>query len=340
MSFREGDQVVFAKAAAGKLKRDAAAVTPDTLYDLASLTKPFVAMTALRLAASGRLNLSARLDSIIGDARGGASGAATLEQLFSHRSGLAPWGGLYLDVPHEPGGGPARRWVLSEAARRSEGQPGEAMVYSDLGYMLAGAAMARIVGRPLDVLVREQITEPLGIADKVFFAGGAPSDVRAQLSRLAAPTERCDWRGRIVQGEVHDENCYALGGVSGHAGLFGIAEAVATFGRAVLDSLKGRRDFLNAEMLGHALAPQPGGSYVMGWDLKQAEGSSAGRRMGPHTFGHLGFTGTSLWCDPDADVVIVLLTNRVHPSRANEKIRAFRPAFHDGVMGSLRQAPA
>lgn len=335
IGWRESGEAVYCVARGGRLSYTApTAVRDDTPYDLASLTKPFVAMAALRLVTRGVIELDARADSILSDVRGGAAAGATLEQLLTHRAGLAPWGGLYLDVPHEPGSAAARRWILSEAARRMEEDATGGAIYSDLGYIIAGEMIARAAGDTLDRVVRAEVTEPLSIDGEVYFAGGLPSDRRAALARRAAPTERCEWRGRIVRGEVHDENCAALGGVSGHAGLFGDAPGVAVFGRAVLDSLLGRSEFLPKDAVTAALAERPGGTHRLGWDIKSGEPSAAGRRMSAGTFGHLGFTGTSIWCDPVRDLVVVLLTNRVHPSRANEKIKGFRPAFHDGVVAA------
>jgi CubicO group peptidase (beta-lactamase class C family) len=184
-------------------------------------------------------------------------------------------------------------------------------------------------------VVAREITEPLGIAGDMFFPAALPPDRRAQIVREAAPTEWCEWRGRLIRGEVHDENSAAFGGVAGNAGLFGTARGVATFGRAVLDSLLGRGSFLPKHLVEHALAPIEGTTIRLGWDAKSAENSSAGRRVSAKAFGHLGFTGTSIWCDPDRDIVIVLLTNRVHPSRANERTKGFRPGFHDGVLAAL-----
>ena len=326
---------MFAEAAAGRLLPPAGpAVEVRTPYDLASLTKPFVAMAALRLVAAGRLSLDVKADSVVSDVRGGPGGEATLERLLTHRSGLAAWGGLYLDVPHDPGSAAARRWILNEAARRKD-ETGNQVVYSDLGYLIAGEVVAKAAAQPLDRVIASEITEPLGIADEVFYAGALTAEKRAQLHRQAAPTERCDWRGRIIRGEVHDENCAALGGVAGHAGLFGTAHGVAVFGRSLLDCLHDRSDHWPKALLTAALAERDGGSHVLGWDRKDAADSAGGRRLGPKSFGHLGFTGTSIWCDPERDVVVVLLTNRVHPSRANEKIKGFRPAFHDGVVAAF-----
>jgi CubicO group peptidase (beta-lactamase class C family) len=139
----------------------------------------------------------------------------------------------------------------------------------------------------------------------------------------------------VVQGEVHDENAYALGGVAGHAGLFGTARDAVTLGRAALDCLKGESGWFEPEVMRGMIAPRAGGAHRLGWDGRGAQSPSSGERMGPRTFGHLGFTGTSLWCDPDADVAIALVTNRVHPTRENGGIRALRPAIHDAVLEAL-----
>ena len=196
-------------------------------------------------------------------------------------------------------------------------------------------ATNRSAGEKLDKVISREITDPLGISSEIFFPAALPPDRRAHIARDAAPTEHCEWRGRLIRGEVHDENSAAFGGVAGNAGLFATARAMATFGRAILDSLYGRSDFLPKELVERALAPRAGTTLRLGWDTKSPKDSSAGRRMGPKTFGHLGFTGTSIWCDPERDVVVVLLTNRVHPSRANERIKGFRPGFHDGLLAAL-----
>jgi len=336
ISWREGDEVVYVEVAAGKLRAGEAEVKAATPYDLASITKPFVAMTALRLHAAGRLSLDTRTDTVVSDVRGGVGGTATLEALLTHRAGLAAWGGLYLDVPHDAGSAAARRWILSEASRRPAEGETTGVLYSDLGYLIAGEVIARIAGDKLDKVVARAVTDPLGISRDIYYPAALPPDRRAQVVREAAPTEHCEWRGRLIRGEVHDENCAAFGGIAGNAGLFGTARGVAVFGRACLDSLLGKSDFLSKELMEKALAPRPdGGTLRLGWDTKSAKDSSAGRRMSDQAFGHLGFTGTSVWCDPERDLVIVLLSNRVHPSRANERIKGFRPGFHDGIIAAL-----
>ena len=336
VSWREHGETQVAVSCAGRLTPGGGRTGPDTPYDLASITKPFVATSALRLVASSQLALDVRAESYISDIRGTIGGQATLEELLSHRSGLAAWGGLYLDVPHERGTPAARRWIISEAARRPAEEDRGKVIYSDLGYMLAGELISKIAGCTLDQVVAEQVTEPLGIAGEVYYAGVASPERKGTLIRTAAPTEMCDWRGRVARGEVHDENCAALAGVSGHAGLFGTARGVAIFGRALLDSLQKRLDFLPSDLIAKALTRPVGSTstYRLGWDSK-GDDARTGKRLSPHSFGHFGFTGTSLWCDPARDVVLVLLTNRVHKSRANEKIKGFRPAFHDGILAVL-----
>lgn len=333
IAYRDGDERVYVSAAAGCLEPGGEPVVEETFYDLASLTKSLTATTALRMADAGKADLDVPIGHALCDLRGGAAENIDLRTLLSHRSGLEAWGGFYLDVPHEPGTGAARRWIISEASRRiSDSSKARKCVYSDLGYIIAGELLARTNKTTLDVAVRQWVTEPLHIEKTLFFAGESG---HGSLLKHAAPTERCDWRERVIRGEVQDENCAALGGVSGHAGLFGTAESVARFGAEMLRVFHGSSSFLPKAALATSLAdPGDGATWRMGWDTRSETGSSGGQRLSMNAFGHLGFTGTSLWCDPERDVAIVLLSNRVHPSRANDKIRGFRPAFHDGVVAA------
>lgn len=334
-SFHQDGALILAEGVAGKLGLEggSAAVRTDTIYDLASITKSFVAIAALVAADRGQIDLDCPGEHVIGDLRGGVAADITLRQLLAHRAGLSAWGGLFLDLPHALGSPAARRWIVGEAARRREWPSDERIEYSDLGYIVAGAMISAMAGAPLDRVIAENVTGPLGIRQEVFYLGGSGAPPRTIVARRIAPTERCDFRGRIIRAEVHDENAAAMGGISGHAGLFGTARGVAAFARALLDVIALRSDLFPREALLSALEPQKGSSYRLGFDGKSEKGSSAGLRMDPSAFGHLGFTGTSFWCDPRRDLGIVLLTNRVHPSRANKKIVGFRPAFHDGIVG-------
>jgi CubicO group peptidase (beta-lactamase class C family) len=321
------------EATSGRVSPDVGAppVETGTFFDLGGLTQAVAATCALRLAARRAIDLDARAESVLQEVRGVQLGEATLRDLFRHTAGLDRWGGLYLDVPHGVGTAAARRWVVAEAARRvGETATGES-AFSDLGYLIAGELLARVASDDLATLVAREVLEPLGLTDDLLYPAALPADRRARLLRGAAATERCQWRGTLLVGEVQDENAAAMGGVAGHAGLFGRAGAVASFGMAILDVLDGRSAFLPRELQRAALEGES--AWRFGW--RSRVGAACGRRLGPRAFGVDGFTGCSLWCDPDRMLVIALLTNRISPSRINERIDHFRPAFHDGVLAAL-----
>ncbi|MDB4972652.1 MAG: Beta-lactamase class [Myxococcaceae bacterium] len=316
---------------AGRLAPHEAEVALGTPYDLASLTKPLVAIAALRLAQRGLLDLHAPVCLHLPELEATHGGDSSLSSLLSHRAGLAAWGSLYREFDAPPGSAAMKRFMLREAATRvAEGLPPGQSLYSDFGYLLAGEVLARAAGAPLNEVLSREVTGPLGLADQIYYAAALEPEARARLVASAAPTERCSVRGRVLRGEVHDENCYAFGGVAGHAGLFGTASAVLSFGLSVLAALEGRSLWLDQALLRWALKPR-GAGHVVGWDTKSAEGSSAGDQFSEQSFGHLGFTGTSIWCDPTRRLCAVLLSNRVHPTRDNIAIRAFRPRFHDAM---------
>ena len=304
-------------------------VTDDTIYDLASLTKPWVAMAALRLHQAGVFELGARVDELIPEATGLPVGARNWEEILSHRSGLEAWVPFYETLPAEPGSDAARAWILAELLPHWDATKVGISVYSDLGYILAGVAMSRAEDRPLSEIVAERVACQLGVDDAVFF-GASPPEPGWKVR--CAPTGWSPWRERILLGEVHDDNCAALGGVAGHAGMFGSAQSVAKFGTACVGAWRGRRGASEEELIRHSTAVRPGGTHRLGWDGKAVQGSAAGSLIDADAFGHLGFTGTSLWCDPRRQLVVVLLTNRVAVSDDNAAIRAFRPVFHDAVI--------
>jgi CubicO group peptidase (beta-lactamase class C family) len=322
------------EACAGSLEPAGAPVELSTPYDLASLTKPVVSTLALRLKQHGLINFNDPVTHWLPELARSAAGKENLESLLSHRAGLTPWGSLFRDVPAGLDAAARRAHMLLDAASRVVPEPRAlGSVYSDLGYLIAGAALSRAAGAELDVLVRREVTEPLGVGDQMFYAASLSDSERVAFAARVAPTEQCSYRGRVVRGEVHDENCFAYGGICGHAGLFGTARAVLRFGLALLDVLRGRSSFLEPALLAWALAPRPGGGHVVGWDSKSREGSSAGALFSDQSFGHLGFTGTSIWCDPVRQRCAVLLSNRVHPTRDNILIRELRPRFHDLCAG-------
>lgn len=307
-------------------------VATDTLYDLASLTKPFVAMTALRLYQAGRFPLDGTVQELVAEAEALPIGTQTWDRVLSHRSGLAAWEPFYERTPESPGSSAARAWIIEDLLHRWDEQRVGTAVYSDLGYILVGEAMERAAGESLDALVDRTLTRPLGVEESIFFAAVR---MDAAWASRCAPTGWSAWRARALLGEVHDDNCAALGGVAGHAGMFGTAHAVAAFGAACIGAWHGRRGALEEEAIRFATAERPGGSHRLGWDGKTQTDSSAGTSMDATSFGHLGFTGTSIWCDPRRQIVVVLLTNRVAVSDDNAAIRAFRPMFHDAIVAAF-----
>jgi CubicO group peptidase (beta-lactamase class C family) len=301
----------------------------ETLFDLASVTKPMTAWAIAEADMDPRSPLRAYWRA----AEGTASADVPLEEVLAHRAGLEAHVALFGPLLRGERVDAAAALRLAADARRADATGpcppgGFAPVYSDMGYAIAGAALAaragaRDAGEATCALVaaRLGVGTSLGTARELSAAG-------VDVVALAAPTEHVPWRGGLVRGRVHDENAWALTGEggSGHAGMFGTIDAVLAFGRAVLDAtLAGDARF---EWL---VRERPGGTLRAGFDGKSAEGSSAGSVAGPRAFGHLGFTGTSLWIDPDARAVVALLTNRVCPTRDNVAIRAARPLVHDAL---------
>ena len=210
---------------------------------------------------------------------------------------------------------------------------GFAPVYSDLGYARGGEALARAEGAAdAGEAIERLVVEALG-RDDLGTARALAARAAVEFDARVRPTEVVAWRGGEVRGAVHDENAWALTGTggSGHAGMFGTVSAMLAFGCAVFDAIERAEGPLCAGDLSWLVRPRPGGTLRAGFDGKSEAGSSAGERAGPRTFGHLGFTGTSLWIDPDACAVVVVLTNRVHPTRDNVTIRAARPVAHDAL---------
>ena len=321
---------------------DSPAIRPRTLFDCASLTKVVTTTTvAMMLVERGLLHLDAQIGDCLpefldaDDALAEERKNVTARHLLAHTSGLPAYVRFYLR---------ARRpeHVLAEAMTLPlECPPGAKTVYSDVGFILLGEVIARSAERAasdapkymLDRFCARELFRPLGMADTMF----NPPLVRKDA---IAPTERDDaFRHRLVQGEVHDENAWVMGGVAPHAGLFSIAEDLANFCQFMLNqgSWNGQqliqpqtiREFTRYS------AAQEGSPRGLGWDKPSAP-SSSGKYFSPASYGHLGFTGTSMWIDPEKQLYVVLLTNRIYPTRANEAIREFRPAFHDAVLEALR----
>lgn len=338
VAVREGPGWRVSVGSAGRTLRGPA--TPETVFDLASLTKSFVATAFAQLTELGVLENTTPLGRLLEEAGGTSSEHTPLELLLSHRAGLPAHQAFFAPLSQKLPfmRGPALRSAAASAlsAPTLSAPQGFPPVYSDLGFLLAGIAMERRLGEPLDLLVRKHVTQPLGIS-----AGSARQwlDARVEFQERVAPTERVPFRGGLVVGVTHDENAWAFSGhgLCGHAGLFGTVSDVLGFGMALLDSLSSRSsEWLQPKTVAALIAERPGSSLRLGFDTKSGPNSSAGTIASDRTFGHLGFTGTSFWCDPVADAVTVLLTNRVSPTRENQAIRVARPAIHDTLLRTAR----
>ena len=327
-------------AAFGALTFDphAPAATPDTIFDLASLTKVIATTTlAMRAADAGRISLDDPLSRWLAEWRGADREHVTIRHLLAHSSGLTAYLPFYRDHTGRP------EFEHSICRLPLEYPPGSQSVYSDLGFILLAfiledaAAAANRSARPPGAFdpsssLAEQFHRVGSFLTSDPLAFNPPRPWRPRC----APTEIDAWRGRLLTGEVHDENCWALGGAAGHAGLFGTAAAVGTFARAVLRTIHGDPVLCRADTLRTFIARStvPGSSRALGWDTMLPT-SSCGTRMSPSSIGHTGFTGTSLWIDWERDLYVVLLTNRVHPTRENDAIRQIRPAVHDAVVDAF-----
>jgi CubicO group peptidase (beta-lactamase class C family) len=199
--------------------------------------------------------------------------------------------------------------------------------------ILLGEILERVAGQPMDVFLEERVYGPLGMKDTGFLPA-------VELRDRIAPTEDDPWRGYVVRGEVHDENAHALGGVAPHAGVFSTAPDVARFLQMILNGGVFAHQRIVSRDIVEAWTKKagiPDSDRAIGWDTKSAEKSSAGRFFSPDSFGHLGYTGTSMWVDPERELFVVLLTNRVHPTRENNLIRKVRPAVADAVVQALER---
>lgn len=315
-------------------------VDAETVYDLASLTKPLAAaLGILFLLKEGRVQLATRVSDIFPRTKKTFLHRVSIKDLLCHSAGFAAHQPYYLQLSGLAEDARKEKLLDLLAAESPAYAPGSMSIYSDLGFMLLGLIIEKKSGMSLPVFFKEKIAGPLGLADSIFYAAADREDFGEAKKRRCAPTEQCPMRKKQLCGEVSDENAHALGGAAGHAGLFGTIDGVLEMGVHLLDQWQGREEHPSylASDLRHFLQRQdvPGSTWALGFDTPSPAGSSGGRYLAPVSAGHLGFTGTSFWIDPTRDLVMVLLSNRVHPSRENSRIKQFRPLFHETVMESL-----
>ncbi|HUD71463.1 MAG TPA: serine hydrolase domain-containing protein [Dongiaceae bacterium] len=330
----EGDRVI-AEGAVGDAVREPEVLpaTCATLYDLASLTKPLAtAIIAVRLAAAGRLRLDDRLgDRIDGWSPRDARGGLTLLDLLTHRSGLPAWDALYAHAT-DRAGRIARLQALPPAH-----PPLLGVTYSCPNYLLLGFAIERTAGATLEGLFRDLVGAPLGGPDILYrpgrerrprIAATERGNARERALAGAAAASYNAWRSEIIWGDVHDNNAHSLGGVAGNAGLFGSARGVATVAREFLPGGRGLFGDEERALFAHDFTPGLDQARSVGFQIAATPGSAAGAALARESFGHTGFTGTSLWVDPRSRRLYVLLTNRVHPRWQDFDMNALRREFH------------
>jgi CubicO group peptidase (beta-lactamase class C family) len=341
---RSHDKVVYHHAVGhmGHPPYDRPALT-ETIYDLASLTKPLATTTAiLCLLQDGQLDLDQPVQEWISEWKSTSYQTTTIRQLLHHSSGLPAWRPYYEAL--SPAGLPPKNenerqgriqgLLRTIAEEPLEYEPGNQSVYSDLGFIALGVVIEQCVGSSLAEYCRKRIYDSLNI-NPLFFIdteghlAGGDGDLT-----YVVPTEHDPWRGRLVHADVHDENAYALGGIAGHAGLFGTALCVSQVSGAWLQAVLGRSSLLPSDLAQQFVQRQDfsgTSSWALGWDTP-SQPSSSGRHFSQESFGHLGYAGTSLWIDPVRELEVILLSNRVHPTRTNKQIKDFRPKLHDLVV--------
>jgi len=321
---RAGGAVV-GEIAVGERVPGGVPATADSIFDLASLTKLFTGTTLLALFDRRAVALDDPVVGVIPEfaGRDPRRRRVTFRHLLTHASGLP----AHVNLREEIGAAAVIERVCSTPLSFA---PGADVIYSDLGFMLVGEAIERISKLPLADAVQSLVADPLGIEDVSF----RPA---ARMRERVVCTENDRWRGRLLSGEVHDENCWAMGGVAGHAGLFGTAASVADLAEAYREggAIEQRRVLARpTTMLAvreSALSKDGQERRGLAWGLKVSDASSCGARFSMRSYGHTGYTGTSVWVDPRRRLTVALLTNRVHLSRNPDPVRALRIAIHDAV---------
>jgi CubicO group peptidase (beta-lactamase class C family) len=334
---RMGEELAFTQVCG------AAALVPErfearesTIYDLASLTK-VMATTAgvMLLVADGRVALDAPVATYLPSFAERGKEKITVRHLLTHSSGLRPWRAYHADLLERDrrrgenvvGTADGKREITNRVLRSAPvHEPGEASVYGDLDFIALGALVEAVSGEELDVFCTHRIYQPLGLVDTHF--NHLP--YTGERARYAA-TEQCSWRERVLWGEVHDPNAWAMGGVAGHAGLFSTAKEVMRFGQEMLAADRGQSAIFPAEVAREFFRRQeiaPGSDWALGWDTPTDGQSTSGHHFSKRSIGHTGFTGTSLWIDLERGMIVVILSNRIHLVAKRSRFE-LRPFVHD-----------
>lgn len=335
LAARQGEILFHQAFGRFEYSENSSPVKPDTTYDLASLTKVVATTPAIMLLVEqGELRLDHTLANFYRELQNDPKAGITIADLLSHQSGLPAWKPLYEDLGLQIADcglqkkGEIVKKVLNIPL---EYEIGEKAVYSDLGFILLYDLVEKISTLPFDVFCRDQIFQPLRLRSLQF---NPPEKLRKQIP----PTGSDGFRKELIRGQVNDSNCFVMGGISGHAGLFGTAEDAAAIGQLFIQKgiYNSRRLFRASTVEVFTRKHRPAVSArALGWD-SAAPGGSAGNRFSENSIGHLGFTGTSLWIDLAREIIVVLLCNRVHPDPQKNRMGEVRPRLHDAILEQLR----
>ncbi len=312
-----------------------AVMTRNTLFDLASLTKPLATTLAvMSLVQDSKLNLEQTVASVLPDFLDPGVSCVTVRHLLAHSSGLPAYRPYYIrlmQIPSIQRPEYLKRMLTNECLRTL---PDSGGVYSDIGFMILRWIVETITGKRLDHFLYETIYRPLGLKHLLFFEANQMPDT----DDIAA-TELCPWRRQLLKGRVHDDNAFAVGGIDGHAGLFGTAADVGSLLSLLLSAYRGQpadSEWISPELIRCFWSRHEPSKRALGFDMPSPVGASCGCYFPETAVGHLGYTGTSFWIDVEHAVIVILLTNRVHPSRWNVEIRRFRPLVHNQIMQDMK----
>lgn len=317
-------------------------MTRDTIFDLASLTKPLATATSIMLLVQKKMiGLSDSIGKHMPIFRQSGKANITVRELLAHASGLPAHRPYYENLSHVPVSARASVLDLLLAGEPLCHPPGKTCLYSDLGFMVLGRLIESLTNAPLNKAVESLILKPINLSGLFFLPGNVS---RQEIGLTYAATLDCPWRARVLEGEVHDENAYVLGGVAGHAGLFGTAAAVYSLLNELMEAYHAYNGRPGSGLFSQELTrtffqkySKDAGTWALGFDTPSRPGSSSGELFSDQSVGHLGYTGTSFWMDLDARVIVILLTNRLYYGTANEKMKAFRPQFHNRVMSAMAE---
>jgi len=331
---QEEDIVFFDTVGNRTLRPQSLPMEKETRFDLASLTKPLATtLAAMKLVEDNLLDLDEPISSLIEPFPWRDKADITPRLLLNHSSGLADWKPYYLELiklqiqERKP---TVRRLIMEESLH---GKPHTVSLYSDLGFIVLEWIIEIMTGKDLSSFLNTTFYQPLGL--KTLHLDTVAIEPPHEKGLYAA-TEDCPWRKEIIQGHVHDENAYALGGFSGHAGLFGTAPDIFTLTTALIKIYhRYRSEPVKSETVRTFFSRQgvvPESTYALGWDTPSKNNSSSGNYFSASSIGHTGFTGTSVWIDLQRNITVLFLTNRIHPNRSNQKIKDFRPKLHNLIM--------